>query len=97
MIKELERSSSWVGKLAVLGIAVLASNLHAGGAPERALASGGGGLVAGVVLGVAMLAIVAARLFGKNIGLIHTDRAAIGALLVMITVKIAIARLLVAM
>jgi len=93
MIKELQRSSSWTGKLAVIGIAVLASNLHSGGAPERALASGGAGLVAGVVLGIGMLAIVFARGFGKDIGLIRSDRAAIGALLVMIGVKIAIARL----
>jgi hypothetical protein len=94
MIKEIQRSSSWVGKVVLIAVAVLASNMHAGGSPERAVAVGGAALVVGVVLGLGMVAIVLTRLFGRNIGLIRSDLAALLALLVMITVKIAIARTL---
>ena len=93
MIGQLQHSSSWTGKIVVVAIALLASQLHQSGAPERALAAGGAALVMGSVMGVAMLAIVVARLLGWNIGLIRTDRAAMFALLFMIVVKIAIARI----
>ena len=93
VISQLERSSSWPGKFVVLAIAVLAFNLHASGAPERALATNVGVLVVGAALGLGMLAIVVARLIGRNIGLIHSDRSAIVALLMMIAVKVAIARI----
>ena len=94
MINELHRPSSWVGKVAVLAVAVLALNFHSSGAPERALAAGGVTLVLGVVLGLGMLAIVVARLVGRDLGLIRSDLGAIVTLLVMVAAKIAIARVL---
>ena len=92
MLAQLQRSSSWTGKVAVLAVALLGSQLHASGAPERALAEPGTALVVGSVMGLTMVAIVVARLLGKNIGLIRSDRQAIASLLFMIVVKIAIAR-----
>jgi len=50
----------------------------------------------GSVMGIAMLAIVVARLIGRNIGLIRSDRAAVFALLFMMAAKVAIARTLLA-
>ena len=93
MIKELQRSSSWTGKLVLFATTVLAMQLHTGGAPERALATSIGVAAAGSVLGLGLVAIVVARLLGKNIGLITSDRAAMVAVLVMVAVKIAIARI----
>ena len=92
MIAELERPSSSVGKIAVVVVAVLGVMLHSFGAPERAAAIGGWTPAVGVVLGVAMLAVVAARLLGRNIALLRSDMAAVAALIVMIAAKIAIAR-----
>lgn len=92
MITQLQRSSSMTGRLVVLAIALLGSQLHASGAPERALAENLPLLVVGSAFGLGMVAIVLARLFGKSIGLIHSDRSAIGALVFMMAVKIALAR-----
>jgi hypothetical protein len=94
MATQLQRASSATGKLVLLAVALLGSQLHASGAPERALAYPGAGLVMGSVMGLAMVAIVIARLLGRNIGLIRSDRAAIFALVFMIAVKVAIARVL---
>lgn len=94
MIAQLQRSASWAGRLAVLVVAVLAFELHAWGAPERALAQPGIGLVLGAVMGTLMVVVVVARLLGRKVGLIRTDRQAIVAILTMSAVKIAIARLL---
>ena len=94
MIGQLQQSSSWTGRIVVVGLALLASQLHQSGAPERALAAGGVTLVIGSVIGIAILAIVVARLFGRNIGLIRSDRAAMFTVLFMVGVKIAIARIL---
>ena len=94
MLKALDHPSSWTGKAVLLLGTVIAMNLHAGGAPERALAAGGLPLILGTVMGLGMLAIVVARLLGKNIGLIRSDRQAMGAMLLMIAVKIAVARVL---
>ena len=97
MVSSLQRSSSWPGRLLVLTVAVLAMSWgHSGGVETRAFAENVGAGVLGSVLGLGMLAIVVARLFGRNVGLITSDRQAIGALLVMIAVKIAIARMLLA-
>lgn len=94
MIAQLQRSSSWAGRLAVLVVALLAFELHSWGAPERALAQPGIGLVLGAVMGTLMVVIVVARLLGRKVGLIRTDGQAIVAILTMSAVKIAIARLL---
>ncbi len=96
MIAQLQRSSSITGKAVVLAVALLGSQLHAGGAPERALAGDLTLLIVGSVLGLAMVAIVLARLFGRSIGLIHSDRAAVGALIFMLAVKVALARVFLA-
>jgi len=93
MIGQLQNSSSWTGRIVLVAIALFASQLHQSGAPERALAAGGAALVAGSVIGVAMLAIVGTRLVGRDLGLIRTDRVAIFALLLMIAIKIVIARI----
>jgi hypothetical protein len=95
MIGQLQRASSWTGRIAVLAIALLGSQLHATGTPERALAQGGAAVLVGSVIGLAMVAIVVARLLGRNIGLIQSDRQAMAALAFMIASKIAIARILV--
>jgi hypothetical protein len=95
MIGQLQRASSWTGRIAVLAIALLGSQLHATGTPERALAQGGAAVLVGSVIGLAMVALIGARLLGRSIGLIRSDRQAIGALIFMIVVKIAIARILV--
>ena len=94
MIGQLQRSSSWTGRIVVLVVALLGSQLHQSGTPELALAQGGAALVMGSVMGIAMLATVVARLVGRNIGLIRSDRAAVFALLFMMAAKIAIARTL---
>jgi hypothetical protein len=94
MLGQLQRSSSWTGRVVVVVVALLGSQLHAGGAPERALSQPGVALVVGSLMGVMMLAIVIARLIGRNFGLIRSDRQAVGALIVMMASKIAIARLL---
>lgn len=94
MIGQLQRSSSWTGRVVVLAIALLGSQLHAIGAPELALARPGAALVLGTVMGLAMVAIVVARLLGRNIGLIRSDRAAMFSLVFMMAVKVAIARTL---
>ena len=93
MIGELQRSSSWLGKGIVLVVALVGVGLHQFGAPERAFAAGGGTLIVGTLFGLSMLAIVGARLMGRDIGLIRSDIAAVGALLMMIFAKIAIARI----
>ena len=95
MLAQLQRSSSLSGKVVVLAVALLGSQLHSAGAPERALAQPGAALVVGSVMGLAMVAIVLARLVGRNIGLIRSDRQAIVSLVFMMAVKIAIARVLV--
>lgn len=95
MITQLQRASSTTGKLVVLAIALLGSQLHQSGAPERALAAPGASLVIGSLMGIAMVAIVIARLLGRDIGLIRSDRSAMFALVFMIAVKVAIARTLV--
>lgn len=94
MITQLQRSSSLTGKTVVLAIALLGSQLHSSGAPELALATPGLALVLGTVMGLGMVAIVIARLAGRNIGLIRSDRAAMFALVSMMAVKVAIARTL---
>jgi hypothetical protein len=94
MLAQLQRSSSWTGRVAVLAVALLGSQLHASGAPERALAQPGVALVVGSLMGLMMVTIVIARLLGRKLGLIRSDRQAIGALIFMITVKIAVARVL---
>lgn len=94
MLAQLQRSQ-WTGRVVVLAIAVLGSQLHGTGAPERALAQGGGAVIVGSLFGLAMVAIVVARLLGRNIGLIRSDRQALGALVVMMAVKVAIARVFV--
>jgi len=96
MIEQLQRSSSWTGRIVVVGVALLGSQLHQSGTPELALAQGGAAVVMGSVMGLAMLAIVVARLIGRNIGLIRSDRAAVFALLFMMAAKVAIARTLLA-
>lgn len=93
MIGQLQRSSSWTGRIVVLAVALLGSQFHASGAPERALAQGGALLVMGSVMGIAMVSIVVARLVGRNIGLIRSDRSAMFVLLFMIAVKVVIARI----
>lgn len=94
MIQQLQRSSSWTGRVAVLAFAVIAMSVgHAGGVETRAWGQNAGVALAGSVFGLAMLSIVLARLFGKNIGLIRSDLGAVGALLVMVGVKVALARL----
>jgi hypothetical protein len=95
MIGQLQRASSWTGRIAVLAVALLGSRLHATGTPERALAQGGAAVLVGSVIGLAMVAIVVARLIGRNIGLIRSDRQAMAALAFMIASKSAIARILV--
>lgn len=96
MIGQLQRSSSWTGRIVVLGVALVGLQLHQSGAPELALAHGGTALVMGSVMGIAMVAIVVARFIGRNIGLIRSDRAAVFALLFMIAAKVVIARTLLA-
>jgi hypothetical protein len=93
VIDQLHRSSSWTGRGVVLAIALLGLQLHQTGAPERALAQGGAVLVMGSVMGIAMVAIVVARLLGRNIGFIRTDGIAMLALLFMIAVKVTVARI----
>jgi hypothetical protein len=95
MLAQLQRSSSWTGRVAVLAVALVGAQLHATGAPERALADGGLALIVGSVMGLAMVAIVVARLLGRNIGLIRSDRQAIVSLVFMMAVKIAVARVFV--
>lgn len=92
-VGQLQRSSSWVGRLTVLAIALLGSQLHEGGAPERALAQGGAVLIVPSLMGLAMVAIVIARLLGRNIGVIRSDRQAMFSLVFMIAVKVAVARI----
>jgi hypothetical protein len=94
MLGQLQRSSSWTGKVVVLVIALLGSQLHAGGAPERALAQSGAAVLIGSLMGLMMVAIVIARLLGRDIALIRSDRQAVGALIFMMAIKVAIARLL---
>ena len=77
----------------MLAIALLGSQLHQSGAPERALAEPGAALVLGSVMGIGMVAITIARLMGRDIGLIRSDRAAMFALVFMIALKVAIARI----
>lgn len=94
MIQQLQRSSSWTGRAAVLGFAVIAMSIgHAGGVETRAWGQNAVVALAGSASGLAMVAIVLARLFGRNIGRIRSDVGAVGALLVMVGVKIALARL----
>jgi hypothetical protein len=92
MITQLQRSSSTTGKLVVLAIALVGSQLHQSGSPERALAQAGGALLMGTLMGLAMVAVVVARLLGRDIGLIRSDRAAMFALVFMVAVKVVIAR-----
>jgi len=94
MLGQLQRSSSWTGRVVVLAVALLGSQLHASGAPERALAQPGAALILGSLMGLMMVAIVVARLLGRQLGLIRTDRQAVGALIVMMAAKVAIARTL---
>lgn len=94
MIQALQRPSSWTGRAAVLGFAVLAMSIgHAGGVETRAWSQDPAVALAGSVLGIAMTVMVVARLLGKNVGLIRSDLGALGALLVMVGVKIALARM----
>ena len=94
MIQQLQRSSSWTGRVAVLAFALIAMSLgHASGVETRAWGQNIGVALVGSVFGLAMIAIVVARLIGRNIGLIRSDLEAIRALLVMIAVKVALARL----
>ena len=93
MIGQLQRSSSWTGRVVVLAIALLGSQLHAIGAPELALARPGAALVLGTVMGLAMVAIVLARLFGKRLGLINSDRQAMFALVFMVAVTVVIGKI----
>ena len=94
MIGQLQRSSSVTGKIAVVAVALLGSQLHQSGAPELALAQPGAALVVGSLMGLAMVAIVVARLLGRNIGLIRSDRAAMFSLVFMLAIKVATARTL---
>lgn len=91
-VSQLQRSSSWAGKATVLAVALLGSQLHQSGAPERALAEGGAVLIVPSLMGIAMVAIVIARLVGRNLGLIRSDRQAIFALVFMMAAKVAVAR-----
>lgn len=92
MVTEQQRSSTWIGKTVLVAITVLAAQLHSTGSPERADAAGAGMTTVGVVLGTAIAAIVVARLFGKSLPLIASDRAAMVAVLVVVAAKIVIAR-----
>ena len=97
MIAQLQRSSSITGKVAILGIALLAMEWgHSGGAERVAFAQNLWVGLAGSLLGLAMVAIVLARLFGKRIGLINSDRQAMFALVFMVAVKVVIARVFLA-
>lgn len=94
MVKALQRPTSWAGKVLLLAIAVLAIEIgHAGGVETRAWGQNVGAALAGSVLGIAMVAMVLARLFGKNVGLIRSDVGAVGALLFMVVIKVAIAQI----
>lgn len=98
LIAQLQRSSSITGKVVVLAIAVLAMEWgHSRGAETIAFTQNVWVGVAGSASGLGMVAIVVARLFGKRIGLIKSDRQAIFALLFMITVKVVLARVFLAM
>lgn len=97
MIAQLQHSSSVTGKVLLLAVAVLAMELgHSRGAETVAFSQNLWVGIVGSVLGLGMVAMVVARLFGKPIGLIHSDRQAIFALLFMVTVKVVIARLFLA-
>lgn len=84
----------WIEKIVLVAIPVIAWQMHSLGAPERADAAGPAFTAAGVILGAAILVIVAARLLGKRLPGIASDRSAIVAVIGLIAVKIAIARVL---
>ncbi|HEU5286925.1 MAG TPA: hypothetical protein VFV20_00840 [Candidatus Limnocylindria bacterium] len=87
--------SSLPGKAVLLATTLLASQLHEStGSAQRALTDGSYGVVAvGSVLGMAMGATVVRRLFGKNTAFIRSDLAAMVLVVVLVAVKIAIARI----
>lgn len=92
MITAQRRAIAWIDKFALLAIAVGAAQLHSLGAPERAEVAGQGVVAAGVLLGVGIMVILVARLFGKSLPFISSDRAAILAVICLVAVKVVIAR-----
>lgn len=94
MIAQRLSSYPWIEKVALVAIPVLAWQMHSLGAPERADAAGPVFTAAGVIFGAAIMVIVVARLFGKRLPGIASDRAAIVAVVGLIAIKVVIARVL---
>jgi hypothetical protein len=72
----------------LVGMAVCAAGVGTVAESGRWLSVPG---VAGSLLGVAALAVVAARLLGRPLPFIGSDRAAVAAVLAIVVVKVAIA------
>ena len=92
MIDTRPRTSTWMDKLALVAITVLAAQMHSTGAPERADATSPYLTATGVVLGLAITVILVARLFGKKLPGIPSDQVAFVWITGLVIAKIVVAR-----